>query len=330
MKLSTLQPFARVTLALGMLIATGLAAAQADRPRLTVAAGSMQGWKDAPPYAPERGRNILDRSTFLLPVFGAVYREKFEVLVGKMPAGSVRGVVIHNHGCGGAWALETDVARFYNQNGFAVVVPEFVTREGNKMGCPGGSEEEMRRLSGEREREGIYQATNPARLAARAGEVIQVVEWVKGLTDAPIILSGHSEGCRTVYSIHLNSEPRITGGACIKQGLQSSFEHTWRWNPAVPMWQSLEESDPWVVFPQGATVKDVTFERKFSSHPQNLTLVIVPGRTHFPLNQEAERASLRQWLSQRTPVAHVPGQNGFNYESVLREIQDRLARRVSR
>lgn len=306
------------------------AGAQADRPRLVVANGGMPAWKDAEPYARQHTANILERSTFYLPLFGATYREKFESLLSRMPTGSLRGVVIHNHGCGGMWSLETQVAQFYYQHGFAVVTPEFVTREGNKTGCPGGSEDEMRRMSGERQREGIFQATNPARLAARADEVMAVAQWIKGLTPLPIVLSGHSEGCRTVYSLHLTDEPGIAGGVCIKQGLQRPFEHTWRWNPKVPMWQSLEEFDPWVVFPEGATVRDVSFERKFTAEPQNLTVVTVPGKTHFPLNQEAERTSLRQWLAARTPIAHVPGQNGFNYETALPDIQSRLKNKAPR
>jgi hypothetical protein len=79
-----------------------------------------------------------------------------------------------------------------------------------------------------------------------------------------------------------------------------------------------------VVFPEGTRVQDVSFESRFTPSPKNLTLVIVPGKTHFPLNQEAERASLRQWLNQRVAVAHVPGQNGFNYEPSLPSIQEKL------
>lgn len=326
----SIRNFISCWLTLWAVCCTPPASAQTDRPRLVVAAGGMPGWKDAPAYSAEHGRNILDRSNFFIPVFGAVYREKFEVLLSRMPRGSIRGVVIHNHGCGGQWVLETNVAQFYLQNGFAVVTPEFVTREGNKVGCPGTSEADMRRQSGERQQEGIYQATNPARLAARAQEVMTVAGWLRGMVDLPILLSGHSEGCRAVYSIHLTDDPRIKGGICIKQGLQSTFEHTWRWNTKVPMWQSLEEADPWVVFPPGTSVREVTFERKFVSEPGNLTVVIVPGRTHFPLNQEVERASLRQWLDGRTTIAHVPGQNGFDYETVLPDIQARLRTRSTR
>jgi dienelactone hydrolase len=296
----------------------------AQRARLVVAEGGMPQWKEAPAYAKDLGRNVLQRSVFFLPMFGAVYKEKFEALLPQLPKDSLRGIVIHNHGCGGMWSLETDVAQFYYQQGFAVITPEFVTRAGNKVGCPGGSEDEMRQRSGERGREGIYQAVNPARLAARAHDVMTVVQWLKGMTSLPIILSGHSEGCRTVYSMHLN-DPQMVGGACIKQGLQKPFEHTWRWNPQFPMWQSLEEFDPWVVFPEGTRVQDVTFEAQFkSTAPQNLTIVIVPGKTHWPLNQEAERASLRQWLNQRVAVPHVAGQNGFNYESALPAVQGKL------
>jgi dienelactone hydrolase len=297
--------------------------AHTQRTRLVVAEGGMPQWKEAPAYAKEHGRNVLQRSVFFLPLFGAVYKEKFEALLPQMPKESLRGIVIHNHGCGGMWSLETNVAQFYYQHGFAVITPEFVTRQDNKVGCPGGSEEEMRQRSGERSREGIYQAVNPARLAARAHDVMTVVQWLKSMTTLPIIVSGHSEGCRTVYSLHLN-DPQMVGGICIKQGLQKPFEHTWRWNPQYPMWQSLEEFDPWVVFPEGTRVQEVTFEPRFTQAPQNLTVVIVPGKTHWPLNHEAERASLRQWLNQRVSVAHVPGQNGFNYEPALPAIQDRL------
>lgn len=298
--------------------------ASAQRQRLVVAEGGMAQWREAPAYAKELRRNVLQRSVFFLPMFGAVYKEKFEALLAQLPKDSLRGVVIHNHGCGGMWSLEANVAQFYYQQGFAVITPEFVTRSGNKLGCPGGSEDEMRKRSGERGSEGIYQAVNPARLAARAHDVMTVVQWLKTMTTLPIIVSGHSEGCRTVYSLHLN-DPQTVGGACIKQGLQKSFEHTWRWNPQFPMWQSLEEFDPWVVFPEGTRVQDVTFEAQFkSTAPQNLTVVIVPGKTHWPLNQEAERASLRQWLNQRVTTPHVGGQNGFNYESALSDIQEKL------
>ena len=94
-------------LAAALLACAALASAQTDRPRLVVAAGGMPGWKDAPAYAPEHARNVLERSTFMLPNFGAVYREKFEVLLARMPPGSIRGVVVHNHGCAGQWVFES-------------------------------------------------------------------------------------------------------------------------------------------------------------------------------------------------------------------------------
>ena len=53
----------------------------------------------------------------------------------------LRGIVIHNHGCGGQWGWETHVSQFFYREGFAVVAPEFVSREGNKTGCPGGTAE---------------------------------------------------------------------------------------------------------------------------------------------------------------------------------------------
>ena len=281
-----------------------------------------QQWKDAPAYDKKNAENVLRRSVFFVPLFGATYREKFEVLLKKLPAASMRGVVIYNHGCGGQWGWETTVAQFYYRQGFAVITPDFSGRDGNRLGCAGGTEEESRRSAGEKSREGIYQAINPARLAARADDVTRVVDWLKTHTKLPIIISGHSEGCRTTYSIN-TSDPQIVGGACVKQGLQDTYEHTWRWNTSIPMWQSLEEFDPWVMFGKN-NVSNVGFERKFMADPSKLTVVRVPGRTHDPLNHQDERASLVNWLNERVGTALVPGQNGFNYETTLPEIHQRL------
>ncbi len=104
-----------------------------------------------PAYDQAQVRTVLDRSVFYLPLFGAVYCDKLTALIPNHP--TVRGLVIHNHGCGGMWGWETTVAQFYYREGFAVITPEFVTREGNKLGCPGGSTEEMLRQA--RAREGV-------------------------------------------------------------------------------------------------------------------------------------------------------------------------------
>ena len=102
-----------------------------------------------PAYDQAQVSTVLDRSVFYLPLFGAVYCDKLTALIPNHP--TVRGLVIHNHGCGGMWGWETTVAQFYYREGFAVITPEFVTREGNKLGCPGGSTEEMLRQARARE-----------------------------------------------------------------------------------------------------------------------------------------------------------------------------------
>lgn len=280
-------------------------------------------WRDTAAYDDGNSANVLRRSTFFMPLFGAVYREKFVALLGALPQHSLRGVVVYNHGCGGQWGWETTVAQFLYRQGFAVITPDFAGRDGNRLGCPGGTESEMLAAGGQRAREGVFQAVNPARLAARAQEILFVADWLKQRTRLPILIGGHSEGCRATYSLHL-SDPQIAGGFCVKQGLQSTYEHTWRWNSKVPMWQSLEEFDPWVVFPPGTVVKNVTFERKFLEHPGNLTVVTVPGKTHDPLNQEAERTSLMTWLNARAAQPLRPGQAGFDFETVLPDIHRRL------
>ena len=303
-------------------LAPGSAVAQAVPP-VASKGTDPQAWRDAPAYEERHSANVLRRSTFFMPLFGAVYPEKFVTLLDALPPHSLRGVIIYNHGCGGQWGWETSVSQQLYRQGFAVIAPDFAGREGNRLGCPGGTEAEMLAAGGQRAREGVFQAINPARLAARAHEILVVADWLKQRTRLPILIGGHSEGCRATYALHL-SDPQIVGGFCVKQGLQASYEHTWRWNTKLPMWQSLEEFDPWVVFPRGATVQDVTFERKFREHPGNLTVVIVPGRTHQPLNHEAERSSLAAWLNARVSQPLRSGQAGFDFESVLPDIHRAL------
>lgn len=284
-----------------------------------VPAAVAQQWKDVPAYDKSQTKSVLDRSVLYVPLFGSVYRAKFEVLVKKLPG--IRGVVIHNHGCGGMGGWETTIAQFYYREGFAVVTPEFVTRDGNKTGCPGGSSEEMLKRAGERASEGIYTAKNPARLSARGDDNQEVIRWLKTMTDLPIFLSGHSEGCRTTYNWNRN-EPQVKGGICHKQSVNRAYEHLWKWDTRLPMWSSNEDEDPWAggskQFPA------VGFEDKFKDHPQNLTSFRFAGNSHDPLIRPGEAQSLRDWLSKLVSAPPLKSQNGFNYEDVLPAIQSEL------
>jgi dienelactone hydrolase len=282
-------------------------------------AAQAQDWRHAPAYDKALAANVLDRSVFFLPLYGTVYRAKFEAMIKEVPG--IRGVVIHNHGCGGQWGWETHVSQFYYREGFAVVSPEFVTREGNKLGCPGGSLEDSLRRGGERFREGIYTARNPARLSARGDDIAQVVAWLKTLTPLPILLSGHSEGCRTVYHWD-RADPQIKGGICHKQSLNASYEHLWKWDTALPMWSSNEDEDPWA---QGSKAQPaVGFERKFASRPENLTSYRYAGNSHDPLVRPAEVESLRAWLTRYVPGRALRDTSGMVYEDKLPLIQERL------
>ena len=122
--------------------AIGLALAQ---PFLISSAHAQQS-RQVPAYDKAQARTVLDRSVFYLPLFGAVYRDKSTALTPRHP--TVRGLIIHNPGCGGMWGWETTVAQFYYREGFAVIAPEFVTRDGNKLGCPGGTSDEMLKRAG--------------------------------------------------------------------------------------------------------------------------------------------------------------------------------------
>ena len=288
---------------------------------LTTTPVTAQQSRHVPAYDRSQTQTVLNRSVFYLPLFGAVYKDKFSALVSREPG--VRGVIIHNHGCGGMWGWETTVAQFYYREGFAVITPEFVTRDGNKLGCPGGTSDEMLKRAGERAREGIYTAMNPARLDARGDDVEEVIRWVKTFTALPIFISGHSEGCRTTYHWSRN-DPQVKGGICHKQSVNRQYEHLWKWDTRLPMWSSIEDEDPWA----GGT-KDrpaVGFQDKFKDNPQNLTEFRFPGNSHNPLVRPGEGKSLREWLNQQVVLPPLKDQNGFNYEDVLPAVQEAVLR----
>ena len=51
----------------------------------TAMEAKAQSWRAAPAYDKALAANILDRSVFFLPMFGAVYQAKFEVMVKEIP-----------------------------------------------------------------------------------------------------------------------------------------------------------------------------------------------------------------------------------------------------
>lgn len=278
-----------------------------------------QDWKQVPAYDKALAANVLDRSVYFLPLYGAVYQAKFEVMLTQLPG--IRGVIIHNHGCGGQWGWETHVAQFYYREGFAVIAPEFVTRDGNKLGCPGSSPEESLKRGAERAREGVYTAKNPARLNARGDDLEQVLSWLKPVTNLPIILSGHSEGCRTVYFWN-RADPQVKAGICHKQSLHPSYEHLWRWDTSLPMWSSNEDEDPWA---QGSKERPaIGFERKFRDHPVNLTSFRFAGNSHDPLKRPGEYDSLRNWFNKYFEGQTPKNTSGMVYEDKLTLIQQKL------
>ena len=283
---------------------------------LLAPSAQAQHSRHAAAYEKAQADTVLERSVYYLPQFGAVYREKFKALLALQPG--IRGLIIHNHGCGGMWGWETTVAQFYYREGFAVITPEFVTRAGNKLGCPGGSAEEMLQRAGERAREGVYSAVNPARLDARGDDIAALIRWVKTFSRLPIFLSGHSEGCRTTYHWD-RADPQILGGICHKQSVNRQYEHLWKWDARLPMCSSIEDEDPWA----GGTAQRpaVGFQDRFKEHPENLTEFRYPGNSHNPLVRPGEGKSLRAWLNQHTPI---PAQNpppSFNYEDLLPPVQ---------
>jgi dienelactone hydrolase len=223
---------------------------------------------------------VLERTLFYSPAYGAVYRAKFEALLQQNDP-RIRGVVVHNHGCSGMWGWEEHVANFYwRLNGLAVITPEFVTRPGNKTGCPGGSNDEV--LNGgetaDRFREGIFTARNVARMDARVADVAAVVDYIKTLTDKPIILSGHSEGARTVYRWS-KKDSRIIGFILHNQSCSKNYDHLWQMPTHLPVWHVLESRDP---FAEDAYKGSC--EHHFNGESRkNLTFLFQDGSNHNPL-----------------------------------------------
>ncbi len=250
---------------------------------------------DHPAYDKKWAATVTERSVFYAPRWGAMYRQKWEELVKIDP--NTRAVAIHLHGCGGLAGYEFQVATFMmNQLGLAVITPDFTARPGNKTGCPSVLGVSLPSETGGRERirEGIFTAVNSARLDARTDDVEALVAYVKTITNKPIILSGHSEGGRTVY--HYDKvDPKIIGMVIHQQSCGSNYAHLWRLPTSYKTWQSLDDRDAWAAEPNGA-VPNCAY--RFQDDKQNnLTLFTQSGDNHAPLNTPAMKDSFAQWVN---------------------------------
>ena len=266
-------------------------------------------------YEKKYAERVLERSVFYGPRWGGVYRAKFEAVLKSDP--NVRGVVIHNHGCGGMWGWETQVAQFYYRRGFAVITPEFVTRPGNKTGCPGSGADDSLKGGSKNFKEGVFTARNPARLDARTDDLSVVVAYIKSLTDKPISLSGHSEGARTTY--HWDKvDPQIVGAVLHNQSCSADYAHLWRLHPSIRTWQILEKNDPWAQDARWGSCGHHFPE----SYQKNFTLLHQEGGNHNPLTNKESTDSLDRWLKDLIPGVGVSVET--HNEFLLEEIQRKI------
>ncbi|MBK7014942.1 MAG: hypothetical protein IPH39_05035 [Sulfuritalea sp.] len=266
-------------------------------------------------YEAKHAERVLDRSVFYGPRHGGVYRAKFEAQLRHDP--NVKGVVIHNHGCGGMWGWETHVAQFYYRRGFAVITPEFVTRPHNRTGCPGNNSDDALKGGGRNFREGIYTARNPARLDARVDDTLTLVRYIKVLTAKPILLSGHSEGARTTYRWPYRDR-QVVGAILHNQSCSAGYEHLWQLSPTIPTWQVLERNDPWA--PEAAMGS--CGHHFAGGNEANFTLLMQDGNNHNPLANKEAQDSLERWLKRIVPGAgeFVDTHNEHLLEAIQRSV----------
>ena len=269
------------------------------------------GWLTPDAYDKKYVANVLERSVFYAPMYGGLYKQRWELAVKEDP--NVRAVAIHLHGCGGLGMLEGGVASFYVQRlGIAVITPDFVARPGNKTGCPGDESASMLRGGEQRFKEGVYTARNSERMDARTDDVEALVAYVKKLTNKPIFISGHSEGARTSY--HFDKvDPQIVGVMLHNQSCTASYSQIWRLPTSYKTWQVIENNDPWT---DGAT--DCAFHFK-GADAANITLLRQSGDNHRPLNNDEAKFSLKKWVDGILggPYKMLP----FHNEALLPELQ---------
>ena len=246
-------------------------------------------------YEKKYAASVLERSAYYAPVWGGTYKAKWEEVIKSDP--NTRAIAIHLHGCGGLAGLESIVAGFMSfRLGLAVITPDFTARPGNKTGCPGkfGDHADMLAGGGQRMKQGLYTALNSDRMDARTDDVEYIVEYIKTLTNKPIIISGHSEGARTAY--HYNKvDPQIVGIALHQQSCTPRYSHIFRLPTTYKTWQSLDSSDPWAM---GANEGVLDCGSKFpDEHKANFTLYRQNGSNHDPLNSTGMKISFGKWVN---------------------------------
>lgn len=286
---------------------------------LVTTSAFAQTFKNADAYDQRYAPSVINRSVFYAPVHGGLYKDKWEEVVKRDP--NVRAIAIHLHGCGGMGYLEKIVADYYiGQLGIAVITPDFLARPGNKAGCPGRGHDDAFEGGKMRHREGVYTSVNPFRMDARTDDVAVLVDYIKSLTNKPIILSGHSEGARTVY--HWDKvDSQIVGAVIHNQSCTADFAHLFRLPTSYKTFQVLEDNDPWAY---GNTDCSRFFR---GADAKNITLLKQRGNNHRPLQNDEVKRELKAWLDNILGGSwrYTPTHN----EELLPEVQQKIKQKVN-
>lgn len=187
-----------------------------------------------------------------------------------------RPVVVHSHGCSGVVGTDLQLAEFYKELGFHVVLLQFHTRGDASSSCPSGMPSST----------GHAESGNPHRIKARRMELEHQIAWLEDLGFKSIVATGHSEGGKVVQGL----KRKVDG--VILHAMDCKERSLWDPHPDNRYLALYSTRDPWIT-------GNGSYPTRACGHLFNRSQVRDVRSTvtsHDPLADPAWRDEIRQFL----------------------------------
>ena len=191
-------------------------------------------------------------------------------------ADKTRAVVLHAHGCAGIGLAELALQEFYESLGYHFVMQNFLSRGDASSSCP----------TNQPNRAGWKETVNPNRHRARQLELDHTIGVLQRAGFEQIIVTGHSEGGKTIQGIKSKVK------AIIVHAMDAKSTNLWNPNPENLYLFLYSYNDPWITGRGSYPVRSpVTFSNrnKVFEHVSNV-------RYHGPLEDPAWPAVIKEFL----------------------------------
>lgn len=187
-------------------------------------------------------------------------------------------VVVHLHGCSGIYPGDYQLRDFYKSLGYNVIMMDFFKRGDAQTSCPEGVPSRF----------GHPEVVNPYRQQARLLELESQLSWLRNRGFNTIIVTGYSEGGKTVQQL----QSKVS--AVIVHAMDCKSREFWNPNKENKYLFLYSSRDPWVTANGGTPAISCN---NFFSRNENVVEKISDITNHQPLGDDRWKQDIVNFLN---------------------------------